>query len=43
MDVNSDRGAVRLSLLHYNSPVEVVGAIEALGAILDRAATSRSY
>jgi selenocysteine lyase/cysteine desulfurase len=43
MDVNSDRGAVRLSLLHYNSPVEVAGAIEALGAILDRAATSRSY
>jgi selenocysteine lyase/cysteine desulfurase len=43
MDVNPDRGAVRLSLLHYNSPVEVAGAIEALGAILDRAATSRSY
>jgi cysteine desulfurase family protein (TIGR01976 family) len=36
MNVNPDRGAVRLSLLHYNSAAEVAGAIEALGELLDR-------
>jgi selenocysteine lyase/cysteine desulfurase len=38
MNVNPDRGAVRLSLLHYNSAAEVAGVIEALGRVLDRAA-----
>jgi cysteine desulfurase family protein (TIGR01976 family) len=38
MDVDPDRGAVRLSLLHYNTAQEVSGAIEALGEILDRGA-----
>jgi selenocysteine lyase/cysteine desulfurase len=37
MNVNPDRGAVRLSLLHYNSATEVAGVIEALGELLDRA------
>ncbi len=43
MGVNAGRGAVRLSLLHYNSAAEVAGVIEALGQILDRAAGSRAY
>jgi len=34
MNVNPDRGAVRLSLLHYNSSEEVNGVIEALEQIL---------
>jgi len=34
MDVDPDRGAVRLSLLHYNSMEEVEGVIEALDHIL---------
>jgi len=34
MNVNPDRGAVRLSLLHYNSSDEVKGVIEALEQIL---------
>ena len=34
MNVNPDRGAVRLSLLHYNSSAEVTGVIEALEQIL---------
>jgi selenocysteine lyase/cysteine desulfurase len=36
MNVNPARGAVRLSLLHYNSAAEVAGVIEALGQILER-------
>jgi selenocysteine lyase/cysteine desulfurase len=43
MGVRPERGAVRLSLLHYNSAAEVAGVIEALGQILDRAAGSRAY
>ena len=38
MNVDPQRGAVRLSLLHYNSPQEVTGAVKALGEILDRGA-----
>jgi selenocysteine lyase/cysteine desulfurase len=34
MNVNPLRGAVRLSLLHYNSPAEVSGVIEALEQII---------
>ena len=34
MSVNPDRGAIRLSLLHYNSSEEVDGVIEALDEIL---------
>ena len=34
MNVDPDRGAVRLSLLHYNSIEEVTGVIEALEQIL---------
>jgi selenocysteine lyase/cysteine desulfurase len=34
MNVDPDRGAVRLSLLHYNSIEEVKGVIEALEQIL---------
>ena len=34
MNVDPNRGAVRLSLLHYNSPGEVVGVMEALEQIL---------
>jgi selenocysteine lyase/cysteine desulfurase len=37
MNVNPLRGAVRLSLLHYNSPAEVSGVIEALEQVLPRA------
>lgn len=36
MNVNPQRGAVRLSLLHYNSPAEVSGVIEALEQVLPR-------
>lgn len=34
MNVDATRGAVRLSLLHYNSPAEVAGVSEALEQIL---------
>ncbi|HEY8053854.1 MAG: aminotransferase class V-fold PLP-dependent enzyme [Steroidobacterales bacterium] len=34
MNVNAERGAVRLSLVHYNSPAEVAGVMEALEQIL---------
>ena len=34
MQVDPARGAVRLSLLHYNSPAEVAGLIEALEQVL---------
>jgi selenocysteine lyase/cysteine desulfurase len=37
MNVNPERGAVRLSRLHYNSAAEVAGVIAALGQVLDRA------
>jgi selenocysteine lyase/cysteine desulfurase len=40
MNVNPERGAVRLSLLHYNSPEEVAGLMEALEQILTRHARS---
>jgi len=36
MNVNPARGAVRLSLLHYNSAAEVTGVLEALSEILER-------
>jgi selenocysteine lyase/cysteine desulfurase len=36
MHVNPARGAVRLSLLHYNSAAEVTGVLEALSEILGR-------
>jgi len=36
MNVNPVRGAVRLSLLHYNTAAEVIGVLEALGQILER-------
>jgi cysteine desulfurase family protein (TIGR01976 family) len=38
MNVAPERGAVRLSLVHYNSPREVANAIEALDEILGRGA-----
>jgi selenocysteine lyase/cysteine desulfurase len=38
MNVDPARGAVRLSLLHYNSPEEVAGVIEALEQVLGRSA-----
>jgi selenocysteine lyase/cysteine desulfurase len=41
MNVNPDRGAVRLSLLHYNSSEEVNAVIEALEQILGTQASSR--
>jgi selenocysteine lyase/cysteine desulfurase len=41
MNVNPDRGAVRLSLLHYNSSAEVGGVIEALEQILGAQAPAR--
>jgi selenocysteine lyase/cysteine desulfurase len=34
MNVDAARGAVRLSLVHYNSPEEVAGVIEALEQVL---------
>jgi len=40
MNVDPLRGAVRLSLLHYNSPAEVAGVIEALEEVLPRRALS---
>ena len=42
MNVNPDRGAVRLSLLHYNSMDEVTGVIEALEQTLGAQAPPRS-
>ncbi len=42
MNVNPDRGAVRLSLLHYNSSDEVEGVTEALEQILGAQAPPRS-
>jgi selenocysteine lyase/cysteine desulfurase len=41
MNVNPDRGAIRLSLLHYNSSEEVAGVIEALEQILGPRAAAR--
>ena len=41
LNVNPDRGAVRLSLLHYNSMEEVGGVIEALEQILGAQAAPR--
>jgi len=41
MNVNPDRGAVRLSLLHYNSSEEVNGVIAALEQILGSQASAR--
>jgi selenocysteine lyase/cysteine desulfurase len=41
MNVNPDRGAVRLSLLHYNSSDEVDGVIEALEQILGAQSPAR--
>jgi selenocysteine lyase/cysteine desulfurase len=41
MNVNPDRGAVRLSLLHYNSSEEVNGVIVALEQILGTQTSSR--
>ena len=37
LQVDAASGAVRLSLLHYNSPAEVTGVIAALDQILGRA------
>jgi selenocysteine lyase/cysteine desulfurase len=42
MNVNAERGAVRLSLLHYNSPAEVAGVIEALEQVLGARARSHA-
>jgi selenocysteine lyase/cysteine desulfurase len=42
MGVNAERGAVRLSLLHYNSPAEVAGLGEALEQLLGAGARSRT-
>jgi len=43
MNVDAQRGALRLSLLHYNSPGEIAGLIEALEEILGPTrATARS-
>jgi selenocysteine lyase/cysteine desulfurase len=42
MNVDPVRGALRLSLLHYNSPDEVAGVAEALEQILGRSARSRA-
>jgi selenocysteine lyase/cysteine desulfurase len=36
MNVQPERGAVRLSMVHYNSAEEVKGVIEALDTVLDR-------
>jgi len=41
MNVNPDRGAVRLSLLHYNSSDEMNGVVEALEQILGAQAPAR--
>jgi len=41
MSVSPQRGALRLSMLHYNSPEEVAGVIEALEQILGRAGSRR--
>jgi selenocysteine lyase/cysteine desulfurase len=37
MNVDPARGAVRLSLLHYNSPHEMTGVVQALEEILGQA------
>lgn len=36
LHVDPERGAVRLSLVHYNSAAEVAGVIDALDGILTR-------
>jgi selenocysteine lyase/cysteine desulfurase len=36
MNVDPQRGALRLSLVHYNSPAEVAGVIDALEQVLPR-------
>lgn len=36
LHVDPERGAVRLSLVHYNSAAEVAGLIDALDGILSR-------
>ena len=41
MNVNADRGAIRLSLVHYNSSAEVEGVIEALEQVLGPQAATR--
>jgi selenocysteine lyase/cysteine desulfurase len=41
MNVNADRGAIRLSLVHYNSSAEVDAVIEALEQILGPQAAAR--
>jgi selenocysteine lyase/cysteine desulfurase len=41
MNVDPARGAVRLSLLHYNSPHEVTGVVHALEEILGQARGTR--
>jgi selenocysteine lyase/cysteine desulfurase len=41
MSVNPDRGALRLSLVHYNSSEEVNAVIEALEQILAAQAPAR--
>ena len=41
MNVSPQRGALRLSMLHYNSPDEIAAVIEALEQILGRAAGRR--
>ena len=42
MQVDPDRGAVRLSLLHYNSAREVAGVIAALDEILGPRSVARA-
>src|ERR1700733_13985507 len=42
MQVNPERGAVRLSLLHYNAPGEVAGVIAALDEILGARSGARA-
>jgi selenocysteine lyase/cysteine desulfurase len=36
MGVDPARGAVRVSFVHYTSPAEVTGLIEALDTVIDR-------
>ena len=42
MQVNPERGALRLSLLHYNTPQEVAGVITALDEILGARSSARA-
>jgi len=42
MQVNPERGALRLSLLHYNAPHEVAGVITALDEILGARSSARA-